>query len=87
MEKAYWLGRKRSAVAMAEGAADARTRLIHYDLAGRYSIKAATCLPPAFMIAPSTIPGGLEPAALPLAPPESGPAWPDTPDHDQETRR
>ena len=45
MEKTYWIGRKRSAMAMALHAETAEARLIHYDLAGRYSIKAAQCLP------------------------------------------
>ena len=48
MEKFYWLGRKRSAIAMARLATTAEARLIHYDLAGRYSIKAAYC--PSFMV-------------------------------------
>jgi hypothetical protein len=41
MEKTYWLGRKRAALVMARGATSSEARLIHYDLAGRYSIKAA----------------------------------------------
>ena len=41
MEQIYWLKRQRSALGMARGAEDADTRLIHYDLAGRYSIMAA----------------------------------------------
>ena len=45
MENGYWIGRKRSAMGMARDAATAEARLIHYDLAGRYSIKAAQCLP------------------------------------------
>jgi hypothetical protein len=45
MEKKYWIGRKRSAVAMARQASSAEARLIHYELAGRYSIKAAQCAP------------------------------------------
>ena len=45
MEKKYWIGRKRSAVAMARGASSAEARLIHYEMAGRYSIKAAQCAP------------------------------------------
>jgi len=45
MEKKYWIGRKRSAGAMARDAASAEARLIHYELAGRYSIKAAQCGP------------------------------------------
>ena len=45
MEKSYWIGRKRAAMAMARRAATAESRLIHYELAGRYSIRAAHCLP------------------------------------------
>jgi hypothetical protein len=41
MEKKYWIGRKRSSLAMAQGASSAEARLIHYELAGRYSVKAA----------------------------------------------
>ena len=48
MEKQYWLGRKRSAMAMARAATAGESRLIHYELAGRYSLKAAQC--PAFML-------------------------------------
>ncbi|MEA3040297.1 MAG: hypothetical protein QOE79_2810 [Sphingomonadales bacterium] len=44
MEKTYWIGRKRASMGMARGAASAEARLIHYDLAGRYSIKAAECV-------------------------------------------
>jgi len=43
MEKTYWIGRKRAAMGMARGARSAEARLIHYDLAGRYSILAARC--------------------------------------------
>lgn len=45
MEKAHWLGRKRASLANARAAATAEARLIHYDLAGRYSIKAALAAP------------------------------------------
>lgn len=45
VEKSYWIGRKRAAMAMARRAATSEARLIHYELAGRYSIKAAHCLP------------------------------------------
>lgn len=41
METAYWLGRNRASLANARAAPGAEARLIHYDLAGRYSIKAA----------------------------------------------
>jgi hypothetical protein len=45
MEKKYWIGRKRASGAMARQATSAEARLIHYELAGRYSIKAAQCGP------------------------------------------
>jgi len=41
MEQKYWLGRKRASAAAALGAKSSESRLIHLDLAGRYSIKAA----------------------------------------------
>ena len=50
MEKTYWIGRKRAAMAMARSATTSTARLIHYELAGRYSIKAAHC--PPFLMAP-----------------------------------
>ena len=40
MDKNYWLGRKRASAAMARDATSAEARLIHFELAGRYSIKA-----------------------------------------------
>lgn len=40
MEKAYWLGRKRASLKAAQIAVSAEARLIHYDLAGRYSLNA-----------------------------------------------
>lgn len=42
MEKAYWLSRKRASLELAENAASSEARLAHYDLAGRYSVKAAS---------------------------------------------
>ena len=39
-QQAYWLGRKRASLKSASAAASAEARLIHYDLAGRYSVKA-----------------------------------------------
>ena len=57
MEKAYWLGRKRASLKLAQNAAGSEARLAHYDLAGRYSVQAmsaetqaadfAASLPPA----------------------------------------
>jgi hypothetical protein len=59
MEQAYWLGRKQVSVEMVRDATDSEARLVHYDLAGRYSLKAmaaetpwrdlADILPPAIM--------------------------------------
>lgn len=40
MEKAYWLSRKRASFRLAQNAASSVARLVHYDLAGRYSLKA-----------------------------------------------
>jgi hypothetical protein len=39
-EKAHWLGRRTASLKMAESAACSEARLIHYDLAGRYGVKA-----------------------------------------------
>lgn len=47
MEKQYWLGRKQAALAMARNAASSRARLVHYDLAGRYSVNAMSAQTPA----------------------------------------
>jgi hypothetical protein len=47
MDNGYWIGRKRMAMGMARHAATAEARLIHYDLAGRYSVMAARFPPPA----------------------------------------
>jgi hypothetical protein len=40
MEKTYWLGRKRASLKMASDATSSKARLIHFDLACRYSVKA-----------------------------------------------
>jgi hypothetical protein len=45
MEKTYWLRRKHAAMAMARAAATSESRLIHYEMAGRYSIRAAHAPP------------------------------------------
>jgi hypothetical protein len=55
MEQTYWLGRKRISAANARRAESAEARLVHLDLAGRYSIKAAAAAPP-----PPTDPGYYE---------------------------
>jgi len=40
MEQVYWLSRERVSLKAAQDALSAEARLIHYDLAGRYSVKA-----------------------------------------------
>ncbi len=45
MEQTYWLKRKRSSLAKAHNATHSEARLIHFDLAGRYSVKAANAAP------------------------------------------
>ena len=46
MEQTYWLKRKRSSLAQAGTATSAEARLVHFDLAGRYSLKAMNAAPP-----------------------------------------
>ena len=41
VEQDYWLRRKRESLANARIAAGAEARLIHFELAGRYSVRAA----------------------------------------------
>ena len=56
MDRKYWIGRMHAAMTMARQASTAESRLIHYDMAGRYSIKAADALP--FLVrrkAPATV--------------------------------
>jgi hypothetical protein len=40
MGQVYWLSRQRVSLKAAQDAVSAEARLIHYDLAGRYSVKA-----------------------------------------------
>ncbi len=42
MEKAYWLGRKKASLKLARNAVGSEARLIHYELAGRYALKASS---------------------------------------------
>lgn len=46
MDQAYWLRRKRASLAKANAATSAEARLIHFELAGRYSVRAANCAAP-----------------------------------------
>ena len=61
MEKAYWLRRKRASLKMAQNAAGAESRLIHYDLAGRYSLKAGSAETQAIDLAQS-VPAAIDPS-------------------------
>lgn len=45
MDKAYWIGRKRAAMALARTAATSQKRLDFYEQAGRHSIRAAQSPP------------------------------------------
>ena len=56
MEKAYWLGRKRASLKLAKAATSAEARLIHYDLAGRYSLNAVSDATKAIDLAASVPP-------------------------------
>lgn len=42
MSQAYWLSRKAAALKLAAEATSSKARLVHYDFAGHYSVKAAT---------------------------------------------
>jgi len=64
MERKYWIGRKRDSQARAQRATSAEARLIHYELAGLYSIKADRCGP--FMLPREAPPSDGERAALGL---------------------
>ena len=46
-DQAYWLRRKRASVNKASMANSAEARLAHFELAGRYSVKAVNCDPSA----------------------------------------
>jgi hypothetical protein len=54
MEEGYWIDRRRAAMTMARNASTAEARLIHYEMAGRYSLKATHGLP--FHAAATTAP-------------------------------
>ena len=66
MEKEYWLRRKRASLTMARNATCSEARLAHYDLAGRYSLRAvsaetaiidlANALPPPISVHHSRVP-------------------------------
>ena len=61
MEQAYWLGRKRASLRMARDAVSSEARLVHYDLAGRYSVRAMSAETQAFDLA-NAVPRSVYPA-------------------------
>ena len=65
MEQSYWLGRKRDSAANARRSDSSRARLVHLDLAGRYSVLAALAAE-----ARTPLHRGQDGATLALAPPE-----------------
>ena len=86
MEQRYWIGRKRSAMAMARNAATSEARLVHYELAGRYSIKAAHCLPFVAQATPRST--GIQAAFLdPTAPASHSPDMMSPPQRNQPRAR
>lgn len=62
MEKAYWLSRKRASLKLAQDATSSQARLVHYDLAGRYSVKATSAETHAIDLA-SAVPRSVSPAS------------------------
>lgn len=70
MENRYWIARKRAAMAMARAAKTGEAKLIHYELAGRYSVMAASC-PPFMLPDPAAAADGAR-AALHLPGPAPG---------------
>jgi hypothetical protein len=56
LEKAHWLSRKRASLKLAQNASSSRARLIHYDLAGRYGLKAMSAETEAIDLADSLPP-------------------------------
>jgi hypothetical protein len=45
MDKIYWIRRQQEAVTMARAAISSEARLVHYELAGRCSLRAARSAP------------------------------------------
>ncbi len=63
MEKAYWLSRKRASLKLARNAASSGARLAHYDLAGRYGVKAVSAETQAIDLA-RAVPQSINPPSL-----------------------
>jgi hypothetical protein len=56
VEKAYWIDRRRASLKLARDASGSEARLIHYDLAGRYGLKAVSAATSAIDLANSLPP-------------------------------
>lgn len=65
MEKAYWLSRKRASLKLAQQATRSEARLIHYDLAGRYQVKATSARTQAIDLEQSLPPAIIDNASTP----------------------
>jgi hypothetical protein len=70
MDHIYWLERQRASTANACMANGSQARLVHLDLAGRYSLKAAQSAPAQSVPAPS-----MPPEAIGLEELETGARW------------
>jgi len=66
MEKAYWLGRERASLRSAQNAASSEARLVHYDPAGRYSLKAMSAETLADILPPPLYSSRFKPASRKL---------------------
>lgn len=56
MEKAYWLGRKRATLRLARESTSSEAKLVYYELAGRYELKALSAQTQAIDLADSLPP-------------------------------
>ena len=65
MEKAYWLSCKRATLKLAKNAVSSEARLAHYDMAGRYSLKALSAETQAIDLADS-LPSAIQSRAAPV---------------------
>jgi hypothetical protein len=64
MENRYWIGRKREAMGMARRATSAEARLVHYQLAGIYSLKAVRAAAAPLHAPSPEAPASVAPAGL-----------------------
>ena len=60
MEQAYWLGRKRASLKLAQNANGSEGRFVHYDLAGRFGVKTMSAKTHAIDLANAVLRSGRE---------------------------